>query len=523
MRPAVLLLWACFACRSAGVDSPPDFTTQSDVAQPSSGVSTPIEDTAHEVRIVNLIPRQQSGESHHDTEPSIGVWGDTIVVFSQTRSHWGDEDLSFFLPYFWSADGGDSWNLSQFLAFKGGAPRDPTVGAGRQGFALSHLQPRRTPSAAPAADTALVVWLREVTEWEPEYSVAQIGVDQPRIATMQAVGGNDIRMLTYWYWIGEPGRVQWRQSEDEGQSWMQGEIAPGSTPDATHGNTTRLAVGGEDVYLAFFRLGQELPQELAASGGEWEWVRGGSELLVLKRTAAGGFEPPEGVQTDGIPGVVRSNILLPYPAEVMPKLGQERLSLSLAVATHPAAPDNVIVAWVDLRIGQGGASPQLHVIRSRDGGATWSDDLLTIPNAITPELAMDESGTAGLLYRQHVVEEDGERRWLTVFTRLVDGVPDEAPIVLANTADTVAVHDAPYHGDYSGLVAAGGYFHGVFSAFNPPIEENFLVQPDYDRHVEGDSLYQLSPFERGTRPDPVCCTAPSIDPFYFRIRIQPSG
>ena len=65
--------------------------------------------------------------------------------------------------------------------------------------------------------------------------------------------------------------------------------------------------------------------------------------------------------------------------------GQQRLGGDLTIAVAPGTSDVVFLGYCDQPAG---GSYTLHVRSSTDRGVTWSSDLLTVPGAINPCLAI---------------------------------------------------------------------------------------------------------------------------------------
>jgi len=80
-------------------------------------------------------------------------------------------------------------------------------------------------------------------------------------------------------------------------------------------------------------------------------------------------------------------------------------------------------------------------------------------------------------------------------------------------ADSPTPQFLPYLGDYTGLVAVGGEFRGVFSASNTPDRSAFPQGVVYQR-VADFTAHTLGDGSGGT-------VAVSIDPFYFSVPVLP--
>ena len=109
-----------------------------------------------------------------------------------------------------------------------------------------------------------------------------------------------------------------------------------------------------------------------------------------------------------------------------PALGQQRLGSHMSIAVDPSNAATVYIGWTD-RTGTSGTV--LHVRRSIDSGVNWSGDLLTVTNGLNPALAINSSGTVGVLYQQLVTG-----RWETHFRRSSNGTT-WSDVILSNTPD----------------------------------------------------------------------------------------
>ena len=180
---------------------------------------------------------------------------------------------------------------------------------------------------------------------------------------------------------------------------------------------------------------------------------------------------------------------------------------SLSIAVDPNNSSHVYVAWSGY---VGVSSETIHVRRSIDRGENWSDDLMTVTNAINPEIAINNQGVVGVLYQQL-----NYGRWKTYISLSTNmdathfSVPGK---LLANTDATTPVETfRPYLGDYASLVANGNNFVGMFSASNFPDKTNFMRGVRYQREVDWDT-HKLYVDVAHTQEVP-----PSIDPFFFEV------
>jgi hypothetical protein len=211
---------------------------------------------------------------------------------------------------------------------------------------------------------------------------------------------------------------------------------------------------------------------------------------------------------DGIAGfrVARCRVV-PYPNDVANFGNQRRVSANLSIAVDPARAKNVWVAWAD---SSDTSHYMLHVRRSVDGGNTWSGDVLTIPNATNPALAVADSGNAGFLFQQ-LQGTGASQRWVTRLFTSRDGFQTKRSYTLATVPSNVPTPVLqPYIGDYIELRAVGQNFYGVFSANNTPDTLNFPNGVTFERNVDLQRHLLLNA-HRGTT------IGVSIDPFFFMV------
>jgi hypothetical protein len=248
----------------------------------------------------------------------------------------------------------------------------------------------------------------------------------------------------------------------------------------------------------------------------WRSFTGGvatSDVVVVRDdNGATGTAPFKDLTdpSDHAPGrIVAKNVTIPFSSS--PTLGQERIGSTLSIAVNPSHSDTVYIAWAD-RVGNGDIYT-IHLRRSTDRGVTWSADLRTITNATNASLAVASNGTVGFLYQQ-VVGSGTTSRWVNTFERSKDGFTTDSAIVLASVpADSPAPQFLPYLGDYTGLVAVGNEFRGVFSANNTPDMSDFPQGVVYQRTADF-TAHTLGDGSRGI-------VAVSIDPFYFSVPVLP--
>jgi hypothetical protein len=189
---------------------------------------------------------------------------------------------------------------------------------------------------------------------------------------------------------------------------------------------------------------------------------------------------------DGKPGrIVAQKRVFPFQA----KLGQQRIGSSLSLAVDPNDSATVYLAWADLDAAT--KSYTIHLRKSKDRGLNWSKDLLAIPSATNPAIAVSDAGTIGFLYQQLRLPGKHNARWETHFQSSPDGYSAWTDITLAafpTGKEPKAAYD-PYLGDKIHLLAVADHFYGCFSAPNIPQRRYFPQGVHFQRrHRNGELL-----------------------------------
>ena len=211
---------------------------------------------------------------------------------------------------------------------------------------------------------------------------------------------------------------------------------------------------------------------------------------------------------DGKPGIqIVTCRVVPYAGGARSFGFQRRVSANLSLAVDPDDPKTVWVAWADSMAKD---HYTLHVRRSKDGGRSWSADLVTIQNATNPALAAGNKGNIGFLF-QALEQSPSGMRWVTRLYTSTNGFQSRRSYLLATTdaLNPLPVMQ-PYIGDYAELRAVGDRFYGVFSASNLPDTLNFPNGVAFQRLVDLQRKIPLN--EHGGFTIGI-----SIDPFFFAV------
>src|SRR5258708_7494330 len=464
--------------------------------------------SAQQVRLVDVIPNSMSSEIGRDSEPSIAVNPrnpQQITISTFTR----DPGAATDAPLFLSADGGGTWTLSTPI-ITGSNPSgciatlcDITLRfadtsdflyvsalAQESASGLNTYRVQRIGSlfAAPASDL-----LKSQTSTYP------IIRDQPYIESRTSLGGSG---------VGHDHIVV---------PYNDLPAATGMTASVDHTvNAVPPSPAGfsDTVAEARATTGQDSPSVRAASNHDGTvyvaftgWRAGGNEIVVAKDLNWGTSLPPfQALMDGGSPGFrVVSGL-----TQSLGVLGTQRVSSPLSIAVHPTDSNIVYVAYAE---GSTAANFTIHVRNSVTGGTAWSGDLFTVTSATNPSLAVNNKGEAGLLY-QRLTGPAGSQRFQSHFILSSDGSFSPASntdILLANVP-TGAGPDyggANPIGDYTGLMATGKTFYGVFSANNTPDTANFHASLSFPRN-HNFVTHTLSDLMAGA-------VDISVDPFFFSV------
>lgn len=461
-------------------------------------------------RLINMIPQARSGETNQDAEPTISVDPNDFSRLAGSAFTWDNLTeapmVTATAPIYVSKNSGDTWSLAfvipskigsgfptgditlSFSATLSGAPNDKT----------SWLYGGTLTSAA--AGRPMTVLRGQDPFSSTVFSTLDTrtgNVDQPHTLAFTSGAAQDKLYVGFnngWNCVNPTGRTSdFDVSQDAAitsPSLALDVIDTRNTP--CQDGFAQIPAANRDgtVYGAFIHDWSGSPRLVVVRDDNWG--ANATPFSALK-------EP-----SDNVAGRFVSNILtLPSGQMGMNRLGASNISL----AVDPHDSDRVYVAWGD---SGGTNSETIHVRRSVNRGADWSDDLLTVTNALNPEIAITDEGTVGVLYQQVVANN-----WETHFVRTKDGdgkVFDSPGVLLAKTSATSPTpHYQPYIGDYASLVKAGRNFVGMFSASNYPDKTNFMPGVKYQREVDWNS-HKLYADAAHKVEVPF-----SIDPFFFEI------
>ncbi len=467
---------------------------------------------AAQVRLVNMVPNSRSGETNQDSEPTITVDPRNVNHLAGSAFTWdnltGGPMITATAPIYVSTNRGATWTLALIVPSQVGA-----------GFPTGdiNLTFSSTPSGAAAHKTS---WLfggtlsaatagRPMTVLRAQDPFASAvmttldtrsgNVDQPHALALTSAAGEDKLYVGFndgYGCIAPNGRSSTLDISQDAKiaSPVFATTVIEARNTACQDGFAQVPAAHTDgtVYAAFIHDWSGSPRMVVVRDDNWG----------IGATPFQALTDP----SDGQPG----RFIAPAMTLASGSMGQNRLGASnVSIAVDPHDSDRVYVAWGD----RGGPNSEtIHVRRSINRGVDWSPgDLLTVTDAMNPQMAISAAATVGVLYQRVVAG-----RWETRLVRTTDpdGTMFDTPgVLLANQSATTPISTySPYIGDYASLVAAGRHFIGMFAASNFPDKANFLTGVKYQREVDWAShkLY--------TNATHTTTVAPSIDPFFFEAK-----
>jgi FG-GAP-like repeat len=470
---------------------------------------------AQTVEVVNMIPNSLSGESNQDSEPNIAVNPanpDQIAASAFTPNPGGPTTTT--APIFVSSDGGATWVLNNIVPSQQ-STHDITLrfatlsgnlyaGILRAGAMVDGTRDilRTNNYLGPALMTLLTT---------------QDHLDQPYVEAASVDSPASAPPIDR-VWVGNEDRARFGP--------VLGGTGTGQTAvvDLSQNATATPPSGFTQVPIeqrVTRRNGPPVRPAVHPDGTiyvltyRWTAFNGGIatvDVIVARDDQWGASAQPfhalidPGDNTAGMRVVTQRS--LPFDPNLA-QLGQERLvGSNLSIAIDPRDSSVVFIAWAD-RVGANDYT--LHVRRSADSGATWSEDLRTVTNATNPALAVNSVGKVAFLY-QALTGSAPNERWDTHLELTTDdwaSAPGDFLLATVPAATPVRVN-FPYIGDYVHIMAVERTFYGVFAANNRPDSANFPNGVTYQRNANFNThiLFDLN------NATPVNI---SIDPFFFKI------
>jgi hypothetical protein len=483
--------------------------------------------------VINMIPSSMSSETNFDREPGIAVNpanSNLLAGSAFTLNPKGDANTA---PIYVSTDGGFTWKLNNILPSTDGMTHDITLAFGNTSGALyAGIIEKVEMSVLPLPVQTLVLRTNDFTSDNLMTTLVKRDtelVDQPFLATRGAIENIEIGDKVFvgdnnWnksYYIdldngekvGGDGKTAEEMILENASAAIpsyQWEIIEQRDCKFTDMPPVRTAIHSSGVvYAAYYNymygdVGSESLLNVVVLRDD-HWALGSHAFNSLN-------DPSDGKPGSIVAGAVK--VLTDFSNT----LGGNRFVVNLAIAVDPNNSSTVYVAWSDETPTN---NYTLHLRRSTTAGATWLPDLLAVPDATNPGLAINDAGLVGFVYQQ-LVGLPGKQRWVTHFRSFQGNDPWTDDILSNFPADIIENASKgsnpiaqPILGDYLQLKAVGLNFYGVFPAANIPEMANFPSGVIYQRYADWSThqLYGSSDF-KNTVGSPV---NPSVDPFFFRI------
>ena len=485
---------------------------------------------AQVVSVVNMIPWSQSHEEDHNAEPTLALnltnTNRLAAAVHGAGAQFCSTNLSAILV---STNGGNTWALKCVVA-KGAAPNgDFSMRFSSDGLwlYLAYIKTYSTYSALNVVrkENAFLTDIKPMTLLVPEEPF----MDQPQLRAWPASSATGLVIAaTDLFGSLCPRRrspIALGAVPNFLGTWATPVCVP-TRPDGVERLSTRLALNADGTAYAAYIDMEEIPEycrlrRLAVTCAHGSVIVARSNIKGTSLPTLSDLNEAANAGADRCDlGGVAGDALRIATCRVIPnqpgrnwEFGQERrITSALSIAVDPNNSSRVFVAWGDSSID--GSRQTLHTRVSDDKGLTWSRDLIVVPSATNPTLAIDGQGRVGFAYQRYVVKESGAR-WETHFLLTNDDFRSHTDFLLADAPADYPfsiLPVLPYIGDYMDLIAFGDTFYGVFSANNDPSPSGtvFPFGVSWSRRIVAGKL------RRKTGSAEV---EPSIDPFFYKITI----
>ena len=446
------------------------------------------------MRVVNIIPANQSDETNDDSEPSIAVnpkKPNEMVITAFTNV-----GLAPPGPLYFSSDGGENWSL-EFDLPGGNMTQDQTPSyapSGKMYIGLSEgnsgdLDVLRTDN--PTVFPDIILKSKPIDQpWIVATTVAD-GPDKGKDRLY--VGVNDVD--NSYVGVNNVGKgtsatvlICLDAGTEQNPKFTPVKLDP-RNPPYNNAATIRPAVHPDGtVYVAYVSLKNRV---IGPSGKFSDGSFSIGDIVVARDDNWGDNTSPFTAlkdSTDGKTGCIVSQDAI-IPEDLVSGV---RRGSTLNIAIDPTNSNIVYIIWCDtIGILRGGTTPgprvtpAMRLRRSLDRGVTWSGDLLVLQDVLLATLAINSKGTVALLY-QKVVTGKME----THFTSSDDGIlwVDDTLVARTDISTTIV-------GDFIRMDAVGEDFYGVFPAMNTPDSGNFFPNGGgtfrFQRNTSGKSLIGL--------------------------------
>jgi len=462
--------------------------------------------------LVNMIPRTLSAETEQESQPFLAVRPDQKLMVGAAYyfGHSNEEDTS---SLYLSTDNGLTWGLTSIVPYQTISNQTYCFsGTGSKLYGAVMGQTRGVEPGFPAGVTVIETDDPTANERMQVISTLSSGrqfADEPFI---QARSFKEDRIYVgqnyFGSELGTGKTASVRVSADGGKTFRllgvearttAGQDAPSVRPSIANDGTLYVAFMRWTKMEGFSTAGTEQATGDVVVTRDDEGAIGQTPFLSL-------IDP-----ADGKPGrIVAQNRVFPF--SMGPQLGQQRIGSNLSLAVDPNNSAVVYIAWADLDSTTNAYT--IHLRKSIDRAQNWSKDLLTIPSATNPAIAVAHGGAVGFLYQQLAEAGKPQERWETHFQESEDATIGWIDLTLAAfpTNKEPKAQYQPYLGDNIHLLSVADAFYGVFSAPNIPEQRYFPHGVRFQRMYRDGKLLDL---------DGAAEVKPSIDPYFFYYRLKP--
>jgi hypothetical protein len=452
------------------------------------------------VLVVNIIPKSLSGETNQDSEPTIAV--NPANPMQIAASAFTPDPLKGSLaPIYVSNDGGKTWTLNSIVP-----GNDRLTGTGDitlQFGKTSNILYAGILRGDSRTTRMNILRTRNFAAATPmEVLVDRTNVDQPYVQVASVTRGADKDKDRVY--VGNNDTGAGVRSATIDQSFNGAAASPNfrtlrvesRTTAGQDGPPVRPSIHPDGTAYAIYHSWRSFNDRT----GE-----GTADIVVVRDDHGGAGATPFTDLTDPADGHAGFRVAQNTKFNFNGVLGQQRTGGDVALVVDPTDSNIVYVAYND----DHGSFYMLHLLRSKDRGQTWSNELRTIRNALNPSLAINDAGKVGFLYQQ-LASANGMERWITRLELTRNGTGWRTLTLATVPADTPVADFDPYLGDYAHLMAVGSDFYGIFCANNTPRKSNFPNGVVYQRNANWttNTLLGLD----NTKP-----VRTSIDPFFFRV------
>jgi hypothetical protein len=345
-----------------------------------------------------MIPKSLSGETNQDSEPNLAVNPNNpmqIAASAFTPNPGGGS----FAPIYVSSDGGQTWTLNAIVPGASGSfpTFDITLKFGGTSNVLYGGIIRADNTTLAILRTNNYIGASAMTVLRSRApSASGLIDDQPWVQATTAAGVPGTPDRVY---VGSNDQLTSPKSAHIDQSLDAATAAaPAGFSAAGITVASRSAAGGQDgpsirpaihssgrIYVAYFNwtafsAASDITADVVVARDD-NWASGGAPYTALIDSG------------DHLAGVrVATGVTIPWRNSSF--LGQERVGSHLSIAVDPTNSSIVYLAWCDT------VSPYtIHMRKSTNAGATWSNDLRTIASALNPALSVNSAGHVGFLYQ----------------------------------------------------------------------------------------------------------------------------